>query len=662
MGDFTFTAPDGNKYTVKGPAGATHEEAFAHLQEQLKTKQPADPWYSRLGTGGADPFYGAAQFGARMHDLGEESIPAPELEQLRKGRIEAVDKQVREREEKYHAPEGVDWMRGIGSIPGTMALTSPLMVFGGVPGAVALGAGGGAVQPAKDFEKEKLGQVGVGAAIGGGFGLAGKAVSALGQWFAREFPHNVMTQAVQRILRRAGQDERAGGLSVAAILDLVNAARREGKPMALADPAGRNVRGLAGRVTREPGEAQEFAHGVLNTRQAGASGRLRDDLARFVHSEEGVLQTTEALQTARAAAAAEPYARALDPTRIVDSEQLQRMLADPLMRTGIREGLESQRIEALIAGREMAPNAAQALVLDEAGNVTGLRGVPNMGIIDAAKKGLDRLIERERNDVTGRLSQRGTQLDQLRRAYLAEVDRINPDYRAARAIWSGYSGSLDALRAGRSALQNTPEEIAAEFRLLAPGDQEFYRLGIADKLRERLMKAGLTGNEAQSRNQANAVLNSDWMREQLRPLFRSPQDFDGFMRAVNAEHLMVATRNDLIRGSQTAGRVAEDTAGQSLIEQHGAGVAHDVMNRAWGNLLMRTVGVWRDRIRDRELIANQAVNNQVARILFGPPDPEVARALLRGMSGPRVRLENPMQVPADILQRLAPGGGSPLAR
>src|SRR5262249_52804068 len=151
-------------------------------------------------------------------------------------------------------------------------------------------------------------------------------------------------------------------------------------------------------------------------------------------------------------------------------------------------------------------------------------------------------------------------------------------------------------------------EIAAEFRLLAPGDQEFYRLGIADKLRERLMKTGLTGNEAQSRNQANALLNSDWMREQLRPLFRNPQDFDGFMRSVNAEHLMVATRNDLIRGSPTAGRVAEDTAGQSLIEQHGAGVAHDVMHKNYMGLLYRLGSVLKDRVKDRELIANQAVN------------------------------------------------------
>ena len=183
-------------------------------------------------------------------------------------------------------------------------------------------------------------------------------------------------------------------------------------------------------------------------------------------------------------------------------------------------------------------------------------------------------------------------------------------------------------------------------------------------LRERLMRAGLTGNEAQSRNQANALLNSDWMREQLRPLFRSPQDFDGFMRSVNAEHLMFATRTDLIRGSQTAGRMAEDQAPQTLIEQHGAGAALDVAHRNWLGLLWRVGGALRDRIKDREVIANQAVNNQVARILFGPIDPEAAQALLRGMSGPRARvqLENPMQVPADILQRLAPGGGSPLAR
>jgi hypothetical protein len=39
---FTFTSPDGQKYTVNGPDGATSEEAFAILQDWMRGNQKAE--------------------------------------------------------------------------------------------------------------------------------------------------------------------------------------------------------------------------------------------------------------------------------------------------------------------------------------------------------------------------------------------------------------------------------------------------------------------------------------------------------------------------------------------------------------------------------------------------------------------------------------------
>ena len=47
----------------------------------------------------------------------------------------------------------------------------------------------------------------------------------------------------------------------------------------------------------------------------------------------------------------------------------------------------------------------------------------------------------------------------------------------------------------------------------------------------------------------------------MRPLFDNHSDYDRFINAVTAENRMYETRFNALRGSQTAGRVAEDNSG-----------------------------------------------------------------------------------------------------
>src|SRR5260370_40076694 len=179
-----------------------------------------------------------------------------------------------------------------------------------------------------------------------------------------------------------------------------------------------------------------------------------------------------------------------------------------------------------------------------------------MRTLDAGKKGLDAMIASERNDVTGRLSQKGVALDQFRRAYLGELDKLNPDYAAARAAWSGPSASMDAVRAGQAVLSKKPEEIAAEFGHLSPNDQEFYRLGAADSLKEKIAKTGMGGDEAKR------IIGNQYTQDQLRGIFPSQAAYQKFIDAATAENRMFQTRFDLLRGSQTGAGVVQDTAGK----------------------------------------------------------------------------------------------------
>jgi hypothetical protein len=628
----------------------------------------------RLGQGFMDPIYGAAQLGSRLTEPGEEIGAAmlgktDELEVQRKGRQETIDKTIKEREQAIQAKRpaadrgSTDWLRVGGSLPSTMAL-SPGTGLGGIPGAVVSGAVGAAIQPTTDtehFGREKAISAAGGGLLGGLIGVgekaAGAGVRAFGSYLAREYPENVMTQAVQKILKRMGQDEAAGGPTAQHALDLINEADRAGKPMTLADVGGENVRAMAGNVSRQPGESRNVATQFLNERDAGAGQRLNADITNYVHGGESMQRTTQAMLAARSETG-RPAWNAVREMDGVWSPRLQEFIEDPSLRAGMARGYEIERLESLAERRPFDPTQ-MGVDLDAQGNIQMIRA-PNMRVLHMGKMGLDAMIADERNEITGRLSQRGVALDRVRRAYLQEIDGLDRQgtYRNARALWEGPSASMDAIRAGRGIFTSSPDEIAHEFGAMSPANQEFYRLGVADMVRERLMKTGFSGNDAA------AIIKNPWMRAQLQPIFRSQADFDAFVSGVANEGRMFGTRAETLGGPQTAKRIAEDTSTENTMAAHGMHLAEQVGTAKWLSAIKTAVRMWRDR---QDARGNPRLNEQIARILFQTPieqTSELGQRLTGRFTGPQsVNRLAPVGAAVEQLSSvLAPGAGSALSQ
>jgi hypothetical protein len=627
--DFMKMTPDQQHAAV--------EEIAKALPNVAPAKTP-DSFMSRVGTGFLDTIYGGAQIGARMgREIGDTSTPNEEFEQ----RKVAVDETVKKREQSYSPPEGMDVGRMVGGALQPMNYVGAL-AGGPITGAMTMGALTGLTSPvtdAKDFGTKKAEQTAVGTAVGGVLGTAGKAagygVRSLGEYLAREYPENVMTQAVQKILKRMGQDEKAGGPSAIDAIDLINEAAKEGKPMTLADLGGENVKALAGNVSRQPGPSRNITKSFLETRDAGAPGsligprtpqqmsaqeRLSGDIAKYVNGGPSMHKTTEAMLQARSAASKPVY----DEMRALEgiwSPRLQQFIDDPAVRSGMARGYEIDRLQSLADNKPFDPTQL-GVDLDEQGNIKLLK-TPNMRVLDMGKQGLDDMIAKERNELTGRLSARGVALDRVRQSYINELDNLDKSgvYRLARETWSGPTKSLDAMRMGRSVFNNSPEQNAAEFASLSKGDQEFARLGVADMLRERLAKTGLSGDEAKS------LVKNPWMRDQLKPYFKMPEDFDSFVDAVTKESKMFGTKFDVLGGSQTAKRLAEDESTENFLSAGGADLAMQADTGRWHSAARTALRMWRDR-QDRR--GNPKLNEQISRILFQTPmDPksEIAERL-----------------------------------
>jgi hypothetical protein len=659
---------NGKTYEVEAPDQAAALSALPQIEAGAAAKaKQGEGMLARIGHGLMDPILGAAQLGSRMSEPGEEMVADPaELAAQRKGRQETIDKTIKEREADIQSKRpldqrgSTDWLRVGGSLPTTMALApgGP-----GIVGAALAGATGAAIQPTTDtenFASEKAESALLGGAAGGVIGVGAKAagagIRAFGSYLAREYPENVMTAAVNKVLKRMGQDEKAGGPTAQQALDLINEANAAGKPMTLADVGGENTKALAGNVTRQP-ESRAIGQQFLNQRDEGAAQRIGADIQRYVHGGDSMQRTTQAMLEARSEAA-RPVWNEVRQMQGVWSPRLQQFIDDPALRSGMARGYEIERLESLAEGRPFDPTQL-GVDLDAEGNIRMLQA-PNMRVLHMGKMGLDAMIGDERNEITGRLSQRGVALDRVRRAYLAELDGLDRSgtYRQARAMWEGPAASMDAMRAGRGAFTSSPEEITAEIAGLTPANQEFYRIGVADAIRERLAKTGLSGDEAK------AIIKNPWMRDQLRPIFRSEADFDAFVTSVTRESRMFATRQKVMGGSQTAERRAEDTSSENAMAAHGMHMGEQVATGHWLGAVKSAVRMWRDR-QDRA--GNPRLNEQVARILFQTPiEPgsEVGQRLTGRFTGPAEinRLAPAAEIPGYASQVLAPGSGSALSQ
>ena len=251
--------------------------------------------------------------------------------------------------------------------------------------------------------------------------------------------------------------------------------------------------------------------------------------------------------------------------------RIQQFLDNPRVQQGIRRGLRIERDEALAEGRPMNPTD-YAIVGTDAEGEPIVGSVPTMRLLAVAKEGLDSMLfGKEFRNEFGDLDKEGVAIDRLNHSFVGELDNLNPDYAPARASWSGDTDSLKALQFGQKALRGNPEQNSAAMSQMSENDQEFARLGLAQTLREMANSKGPLAAEFD--RLAGSKYGATSTRDKLRPFFRSEEEMNSLVNAVADEIRMARVGNEVLAGSQTASRVAEDTRGMTGEDLAHAGIS-----------------------------------------------------------------------------------------
>jgi hypothetical protein len=461
-----------------------------------------------------------------------------------------------------------------GKVVGGVIATLPTLAAPG--GVIAQGALGGAMLT----DKRGLGVLGdmaTGALAGKAGDLAGRYVVApVARQAAKLIPQSVknaagnlgstllssaprLTKGEQTILKNAAPQTmketilRRPSAAEAQVRQNLQDAARNNLPYALAD-ASPQLRTISGSVARKSIDARDIAENAFGPRAEAQASRAIQAINRNLTPAIDPVAVKQGIVTAGQAKAAPLYDAAYAATQSGGSTwspRIQQFLDDPITAPALKRGMELQRIDTLAAGKPFDPTRLSVTDFDAAGNPI-LSKTPNMQTLDTIKRGFDDIVSQETDAVTGKLTGQGRAVDGLRRAFVKELDTINPVYGDARKAAQQYIRTGNAIGEGMKATAPAvaPRDLVRAVGNMSPKELAQFRSGYATSLRD------MAGKASDSANPYKQIYGGLDRREKMGLLF--PEGAPKIDRVYNLEKDMAKTAYETIGGSPTQSRNMAD--------------------------------------------------------------------------------------------------------
>jgi hypothetical protein len=136
---------------------------------------------------------------------------------------------------------------------------------------------------------------------------------------------------------------------------------------------------------------------------------------------------------------------------------------------------------------------------------------PSTHNVDMLKKGLDVLIDRETDAVTGKVTAKGRQLNIYKDALVDRMDQLNPDYKKARNIYAGDFSIQKSQELGRKFDKFSPEELKIKLNKLGSSEIDSFRVGQRLRMQELADK---------SKQPAEKLFGNEHIKKQLQSSFK----------------------------------------------------------------------------------------------------------------------------------------------
>lgn len=296
------------------------------------------------------------------------------------------------------------------------------------------------------------------------------------------------------------------------------------KPVGIVDIAGENVKSLADVAQKYPSEARQAAKLALEERGAGQAGRIQGDISKYLGGFTDPFEYTATIAQRQKQVSSPLYQKAYSYGEVTDPNVL--------------KFLELPQFK-------VATKKAQELLAAEGRTVDMSR--PTVETLDNIKRGLDVLIEAE-TDAFGKVSKLGNIYKTKKNEFLSELDSAVPDFGKARAAYAGEAELLDATKLGQDFYKQTAAEANRTFAKLSSSEQEAYKVGALDAVKNKIQTAKDTADIRKR------IFGSPEERNRVASLFPDDATFKQFEKDMMTESMMRKTQEKILGNSATAER------------------------------------------------------------------------------------------------------------
>ena len=457
--------------------------------------------------------------------------------------------------------------------PAEQALVTGTTLTGQAARGTALGAGTGALSGYGYAEKDAGEAAGLGAIFGGVLGgtvpiVIDKAGTLMRNVLNASGIGDQATASSKMLANYMQKDN----LTPQEAFDALNELRRIGVPNPVIADLGKNLKDLAYSAYVVQSKAKGATESFLENRLIDQPNEIvkglveKAGLAKNVNGYEYLTSLVE--EQASAASRAYPKAYSL----AVDARPFRTYVDRPVFIDAYKEAEK----RAAVQGETLPP-------LD---SIRNAQSVPT-DILHQIKIGLDRVINKETDAVTGKVTGYGTDVIKVKNEFNDLIKAKNPDYAKANAEFADSARIKNSFEMGQKYQSLDVQEAAAKLKGFNEAEKEAFRLGMIADINKRV-------GDFKGGDFTRQVFKSDNQKLLVRYAFDDQTKYNEFSQFVKGLTEQSKTAKALIGGSKTGERIStQEGAGQigQMAQSAATGDLFGLARAAGSSMLARSKGI-----------------------------------------------------------------------
>jgi hypothetical protein len=427
--------------------------------------------------------------------------------------------------------------------PETQALVTGTSLMGQAGRGTAVGAATGALSGYGYSEKDAVSDTVMGGIFGGVLGgtvpiIIDKAGSIIKNVLNASGIGDQATASSKMLANYLDKDN----LSPKEAFDALEELRRIGVPNPVIADLGKNLNDLAYNAyivqSKAKGSTAKFLESRLIDQPNDIVQGLVDKagLAKNVNGYEYLT----ALAENQASKASQAYPKAY--SLAIDAQPFRTYVERPVF---VKAYEEAQK-RASVYGE----------TLPELDAIRNAQSVPT-DILHQIKMGLDRVVEKETDAVTGKVSGYGRDVLKVKNEFNDKIKSLNGDYAKANAEFADASRIKSSFEMGQKYQQIDPKEAAANIKKMNSDEKEAFRLGMMADINKRV-------GDFKGGDFSRQVFKSDNQKLMVRYAFDDQKAYNEFSQYVKGLTEQSKTAKALLGGSKTGERLSTQEEASAL--------------------------------------------------------------------------------------------------